>query len=443
MHGGENGEDYALERVPEQARYPWWTVAVQRFGQLSDLTQFLLGATLGAGLSLWGAFWSFTLGAAILELVAIVVGIIGVREGLSTSVLARWTGFGRYGSALIALVIGVSLVGWFGIQNSLFAGGMHTLVGALPLPVWSVITGLAVTVLVLFGFRWMARVAYVTVPAFLVLAGWSIVSQLAEHDLGDLASSGPFGDPISIATGATIVTGSFIAGAVITPDMTRFNRTAGDVVKQSVVSITLGQYVMGLIGVLVAYAVRSSDIVAIVAATSGVAGVIVLVSATVKINDWNLYGGSLAVVNGIATLTRTRVRRVVVTAVVGIVGTALSTAGILERFTDFLTLLGVALPPIAGIMAAEYFVVRRWRGDLDASRANGLLPTAEPGWVPATLVVWLGAAAFGWWTEQVQWGIPALNSLAVAAVAYLVAAKAGLLRSFADGPTSGREEVRP
>ena len=35
----------------------------------------------------------------ILEIVAIFVGIVGQREGLSTSVLARWTGFGRVGSA--------------------------------------------------------------------------------------------------------------------------------------------------------------------------------------------------------------------------------------------------------------------------------------------------------------------------------------------------------
>lgn len=420
-------DDYALDRVPDHARYPWWTVAVQRFGQLSDLTVFLLGATLGAGMSFWGAFWSLTLGSVILELVALFAGIAGVREGLSTSVLARWTGFGRLGSALIGLVVATSLIGWFGIQNAIFAEGLHALMSGVPVWVWSILTGLGVTALVVYGFRWMAWVAYVTVPAFLLLAGWAVISELSEHSLGGLLSSEPFGEPMSIATGATIVAGSYIAGAVLTPDMTRFNRTTGDVVKQTVVSITLGQYVLGLIGVILAYAMRTGDVVQIFAGATGVVGVIIVVSATVKINDWNLYSSSLGFVNTLSTLFTVRINRVVATIAIGVVGTALSAAGILDRFTDFLTILGVAMPPIAGIMVAEYFLVRRWRPALDQARADGRLPGTEPVWVPATLVIWIGAAVFGYWTEQVQFFIPALNSLVVAGVLYVVVGKLGLV----------------
>lgn len=103
-------DDYALSRVPSGARYSWWSVAVQRFGQISALSQFLLGATLGFGMGFWQAFLALTLGAVILEVVAVFVGVIGVREGLSTSMLARWTGFGRAGSAVIGLAIGISLI---------------------------------------------------------------------------------------------------------------------------------------------------------------------------------------------------------------------------------------------------------------------------------------------------------------------------------------------
>lgn len=116
MSGGVGTDDYALSRVPEHARYSWWSVAVQRFGQVSALSQFLLGSTLGFGMGFWDAFLAFTLGAVILELVSIGVGIIGCKEGLNTSLLARWTGFGHGGSALIGVAIGVSLVGWFGVS---------------------------------------------------------------------------------------------------------------------------------------------------------------------------------------------------------------------------------------------------------------------------------------------------------------------------------------
>ena len=71
-------DDHSLSRVPRSARYGWFQVAVQRFGQISALSQFLLGATLGFGMGFWEAFWAITLGAVILEIVSVFVGIIAI-----------------------------------------------------------------------------------------------------------------------------------------------------------------------------------------------------------------------------------------------------------------------------------------------------------------------------------------------------------------------------
>jgi cytosine permease len=168
-------DDYALSRVPQDKRYHWFSIAVQRFGMLSSLASFLIGATLGFGMSFWNAVLAITLGAVILEILTIFTGIAGQREGLSTSVLARWTGFGRAGSSVIGLAISISAIGWFGIQNAVSAQGLTNLIGVLPLWGWALVFGLAVTAIVVFGFEKMAWTAYITVPAFLVLAGWSIV----------------------------------------------------------------------------------------------------------------------------------------------------------------------------------------------------------------------------------------------------------------------------
>ncbi|MGW3349110.1 purine-cytosine permease family protein [Nonomuraea rubra] len=429
-------DDYALTRVPQSARYSWWSVAVQRFGQVSALSQFLLGATLGFGMGFWEAFLALTLGAVILEVVAVFVGIIGMREGLSTSMLARWTGFGRSGSALIGLAIGISLVGWFGIQSAVSAQGLAALVGGLPEWGWSLVFGLVVTSIVLWGFGSMAWTAYVTVPAFLVLVGWSIISELSRHDVGALMASAPPGPQLSLLEGTTLVAGGFIVGSIITPDMTRFNRSVADVVKQTVVGVTLGEYVIGMAGVLLAHAVGTSEITTIVTSSVGWVGILVIVAGTVKINDWNLYSSGLGLVNFVGTVFGRRVHRGLATALIGVVGSVLAAAGILDAFTEFLTLLGVAFPPIAGIMVAEYFVVRRWRGDLEAARAGGRLPEQAPAWVPATLVIWLVAALVGRFVEV---GLGSINSLVVAFVLYVVAGRLGLVRGVGAGRT---EQVR-
>jgi cytosine permease len=418
-------DDYALTRVPAAARYSWWTVAVQRFGQVSALSQFLLGSTLGFGMGFWDAFLAFTFGAVILELVSIGVGIIGSREGLQTSMLTRWTGFGQGGSAVVGVAIGVSLIGWFGIQSGVSAEGLVSLIGVLPLWAWSLLFGLAVTFIVLWGFASMKWVAYLTVPAFLVLVAWSIGSELFAHDVGTLIRAAPAGPSLSLLDGTTLVAGGFIVGAVITPDMTRFNRSSADVVKQTVVGFTVGEYLIGMSGVLLAHAIRSDDVITIVTSSVGWVGTLVIILGTLKINDWNLYSSGLGVVNFVGTVFGKHVNRAMATLVLGVVGSVLAAVGILDSFIGFLSVLGVAFPPIAGIMVAEYFVVKQWRPELERSRAAGTVPETAPTWVPATLVIWLVAAVIG---HFVSWGLPSINSLVAAFVLYVVAGKLGLVR---------------
>src|SRR4029453_4424764 len=96
-------------------------------------------------------------------------------------------------------------------------------------------------------------------------------------------------------------------------------------------------------------------------------------------------------------------------------------------FVDFLILLGVAFPPIAGIMTAEYFVVKRWRGELESTRDSGAPPTTAPTWVPVTLVIWVAAALIGKYWE---WGLPSVNSLVIAFGAYVIAGRLGLVRGI-------------
>ncbi|WP_243716236.1 purine-cytosine permease family protein [Actinomadura darangshiensis] len=366
---------------------------MQRFGQVSSFQQFMVGAILGYGMTFWHAVLAITAGSVMLEVITILLGVAGVREGLSTSVLARWAGFGRRGSALVGMLVAISLAGWFGVQNGVFAQGMHDLTGWSHEWAWALLGGVAITAVTTYGFRTMAWVGYLTVPAFLALALVSVVDALRHHSLGSLITAEPPGPPLSLGAGVTLVSGAFILGAIMTPDMTRFNRRPADVVKQTLVSVTLGEYAIGMIGVLLAHAARSSDVVGIVTSSSGLLGTLVLATAILKINDWNLYSSSLGLVNAIHVLTGRRVGRVPVTVVLGAVGTLLSAAGIVHRFTGFLTAIGVLAPPVAGIVIAEYYLVRTCRGPLRAARAGGAPPPDPADWMPRALVSWAAGTA--------------------------------------------------
>jgi cytosine permease len=302
----------------------------------------------------------------------------------------------------------------------------------LPEWAWALIFGLLVTAVVLKGFLGMQWVANITVPIFVILVGWAVIAELTKHSVVELATSPPPGDPMPLLSGVTLVAGSFIAGAVITPDMTRYNRTRADVVKQTVVGITLGEYAIGLSGVLLAHAVKSADITAIIMSSVGWIGIIVIVFGTLKINDWNLYSGGLGVVNFIDTVFHKKVSRPLVTAIIGVLGTVLAAFGILNFFTGFLTLLSVTFPPIVGIFLAEYFFVKKWRPQLEATRETNTLPKTAPTWVPATLVIWLISSLVA---HFVPVGLGPVNAVVAAFVLYFVAGKTGLLKSIGESPT--------
>jgi Purine-cytosine permease and related proteins len=428
-----HADDFALSRVNPDARKPWFGIAVQRFGQVSALSQFLLGATLGYSMTFGQAALALLLGSIILEVIMCIVGIIGQKEGLNTALLARWTGFGEIGASLVGLAIGISLIGWFGIQSAISAQSLDTLMpGVMPAWLWSLLFGFAVTAIVAFGFSGMQWLANITVPLFLILVGWSIISELSKHSFAALLASPAPGPTMSVWQGTGIVAGGLIVGAIITADMTRFNRSKADVVKQTVVGVSLGEFVIGLAGVLLAHAAHSGNIVAIVTSSIGFVGLIIVITGTLKINDWNLYSSTLGLVNFISTAFNKNLHRVTTTILLGVVGSILAAAGILSQFTGFLIILGVAFPPIAGIMVAEYFVVRRWRGDLDATRAAGRLPATAPRIVPATIVIWAVSAVVGYF---VTWGIPALISLALSIVLYIVAGKLGWVRGIGRATT--------
>lgn len=419
-------DDYALSRVPRDKRFGFWSMLLQWLAQSGSISQFTLGATIGVGMTFGDAFLAFTLGAVILEVVIFAIGLAGMREGLATPMLTRWVGFGRNGSALVSFVIAVSLVGWFGVQNKIFGDSVSALIGG-PSWMWCVLAGIAITALVIFGFKYMANFAKVVTPLFFAMVAFSVIRTLNDHSFSDLVHSPPPGDTIPLAVAATAIAGGYMTGAIVSPEMTRYNRKGSHVFLQSASSMILSEYIVGLTGVLLGHLVKSNEVSHIVLSTSGAFGVLVVLMSTAKINDWNLYGSSLGVVNFFQVVFDKRVHRGAVTIVLGIAGTVLSAVGIMSHFTEFLTILGVAIPPIGGIIVAEYWVVKRMRKPLDETREAQTLPAHSPTWVPMSIVIWIAAFCVGKFYDG---GIPALNSLATAFVLYSALGLLGWIKPY-------------
>jgi len=320
---------------------------------------------------------------------------------------------------LIGLLVAVSLLGWFGIQNAVFARSLsYALNGKLSFAESAALSGTVLTLLVTFGFKALRFTARIAVPLFIALVGWifwhAFHGQSGQNIPPVIASQA-----ITVSAAMTMVIGGAILASLMTPDLTRFSRHGKDVFAITLLTILAGEYGVNGVAILIARELQTSDIIAIITQTTSSLGLLAVVFSTLRINDLNLYSSTLGIANAIEGVTGYKPRYQMITLLLGLLGTLCSVFGILDRFVDFLELLGVIFPPILGVMIVDYYVLKTDRQTLALSRTSGALPATSQliGW-PA-LIASVAGAATGLLVER---GVPVLNSILVACVIYLLTA---------------------
>ncbi len=430
-----DADDHALVRVPQAQRRSWWLIANLRLGQATSLAHLALAATVGAGMRFWEAMAATGIAAVFLTALSILLGLAAQREGLTTSLLGRWSGFGVRGSLLIGLILIIGMTGWFAVQTRYFAAGLTQFLPEVEMTTICLVAGLATTVVLARGFVVLTRIAAVVVPISLLLAAVTVIAQLGRHDVGALLDAPPPGAPISLAAGTSIILGGFLLGAVTTPDVARYHRSCRDVVAATLLSVTLGPLLVGVAGVLLAHALRVAGpgdvpaLLGVVQSGSGLVGVTLLVASVLKANGPTGYVASLAVVNLAHVARGVRLRQPMMTVLLGAFGTALALPDWLDRYDAALAEVGALLAPIAAVMIADYFILRTWRTELDESRGRGDLPGYAPAWGVGGLLAWLIGYAVAsplLLGRVLDLGVPAVTAFVVAVVVYLALARAGL-----------------
>lgn len=340
-----------------------------------------------------------------------------MKESLSTSILSKMCGFGKIGSMFIGIIISISSLCWFGINISLISqGAINTIFPNGNSFFIIIITGLVFTFLVAFGFKGLSITAKITVPLFLTVIFFiSLKEVVLTQNNFDLSK--PNGEPLSLGEASTMVAGLYIIGALITPDISRYCKSGKHVFWMIFSSILVGEFLINGVAILVAHALGTDNVVEIMLHSAGIIGLITIILSAIKVNDTNLYSSSLHMLGFLGSVTKRKFSYATMTIVLGLLGTFLSAAGILEHLTAFLLASGVFFPPIAGVMLVDYYILKTSRKILDETRENGLLPDDSQtpliglSAIIACIVGTLVGAFF-------SFGIPSLNSILMAGVAY-------------------------
>ena len=162
----------------------------------------------------------------------------------------------------------------------------------------SALTGLVLIVIATLGVQWISKTASVVVPVFLVLVAYGTYHILASTSLSEIVNAPAPGPHVSTLTGASMVAGGLMIGAVIAPDFTRYCRKGSDVLWAMLIPLLVGEFGLGMASVMLSHAAHAlNDVIAILFGVAGWLGIAVVILATVKLNDANLYASSLHMAN--------------------------------------------------------------------------------------------------------------------------------------------------
>ena len=386
-----------LPVAPERRTWHWWHIASLWIGMAICIPTY----TLASGLIDSGWTWQAAVGAVILGNVVVLVPIAlnshaGTRYGIPFPVLAR-TSFGVLGANIPAILRGLVACGWFGIQTWIGGWAIYKLIGVIwpgiaTLPqilpafvglntgeflcfmlfwamnVWIVLRGMdSIKFLETWGSPFLLAVGVALFVWALVRAGG--IGPMLQNPSG--SAVGRFGGLGSVfGAGLTSAVAFWGTMALSIPDFSRYARSQRDQVIGQAVGLPGTMALFAFIGAavtnatVVIFGTRISDPVALLARIGGplmimlsMAGLIVATLTT------NIAANIVAPANAFSNIAPHKIsfkQGAMITAIIGIVMLPwrLYTNAAAYIFT-WLIGYGALLGPVAGIMIADYFVVRR------------------------------------------------------------------------------------
>lgn len=287
--------------------------------------------------------------------------------------------------------------------------------GAMIIPGWIliIIGGIMMTSTAVYGYRAIEKLSLLVVPILLILLVVSLIKAFGDLTLAEVALRPP-ASPMAFGILVSIVAGAYAVGATIQPDITRYSKGIGHAAGGMVFGMMIGFPLIVILAIALGAAVGHGDFITLMLQFGGVWGLFAMfaiVLATWTSNDNNLYSAALAF-----NAMFPKLKKWHVTLIGGLAGTILALAGILGHFVNWMIALGVTIPPIAAVMAIDFFLFRSKEYHFDNIKS---LPSVRV--IP--IISWVVAVAFGYMTYAEVFtftGAPALDGLIVALVVHFI-----------------------
>jgi cytosine permease len=406
-------EDYPLNSVPAEARRSIWSLAPLLMGFAFTSTTLIAGGQIGSAFKFFpDLILLIVIGNVFLGAYCAALGYIAQRSGLATVLMARFS-FGNIGSRWVDFILGVTQIGWYAVTNAFVAEALNQLIGLPQSLNWLVILiftyGFCATAY--FGYKAMDWLSRLAVPAMLVLLAISLT--IAVKDGGSFAQLQAIQpkQSLTFAAGLAVVIGTFISGGTQATNWSRFADTGKNAVGSTLLAFLGINGILVFAGAFCTLVYGTEDIVRAMAKQGLLFwGLVLLILNVWTTQDNTIYAFSMAGSHFFRTSKRTLFVLAGATFAY-----FLSLSGIYSQVIPYLIFLGSVIPPVGGIIMADFWLHRR-----------GQFPSLEtplPAFNWAGVIAYVVAATTAYISGQLSFGVPPINGIIVAAVLYTLLVK--------------------
>jgi len=366
-----------------------------------------------------GVLASF-IGNLVNFIIGAFVGYIGYKTACNSGLLYRYV-YGNAGAYIPVVFISILLIGWQGIVVGAFGATWTTalhpelpaseIFSSTTFYIAAVLAGVLYTATTYFGVKGLEKVSIPSV-AVLVFVGLYAIYLNVEQAGGfstfqALSAELAAKNPLTTVEAINLVIGSWIVGAVVMPEYTRFAKKTWVAIAIPFIVLIIAQWFLQIVGAL--GGIVSGDFMfttylmnqGVIIAWIGIIGMSLALWTT---GDANLY---LPVIQTSSIFKRPKH---VMTVICGTLGTILG-LGLYQNFMEWINLLASIVPPLIGPVIVEYYMIDRAK--FHSGHFNNIAK-----WNPAAFVAYILGAASTFYSPD--WGTPSLIGLLVSMLVYLI-----------------------
>jgi len=384
------GHEYEHEPVPAAARRSLFSVTMVWIGFPMIITGAMTGSILVLGMGFQNALIAMIIGNAIMFAYVGALGVLGTRSGMNFALIASIV-FGNKGYILASGLLSTLLLGWYAVQTGI-TGALVASTYDLNYVLMTVIAGVLYIAITFVGVRGLHWIGTVSVPLFIVLGLW-----VAGHAASTTSAEAIFSyagnngvATMSMGVGLTVVIALFIDAGTVTAD---FNRWAKDSTSSLIATFSafpFANLVAMLVGGVMTAALAvpdanpfGSDNMFGYMNSMQMTWLSVLAFLFLYVNLGSVCSHCLYnAATGWSRIVGSHMRLLAV--ILGAIGIVVAAGNVWAFFIEWLSLLGILVPPIGAIILVDQFVLRR-----GAVATSDWRATAFGAWAAGSVVAFI------------------------------------------------------